>query len=175
MKNQAFLAALMLILSSNFSLADQIGSVALILNGEQEEWYTVSRNAGGKTALSVNYLQTKRSGILSLQAHPQPRFSSTEVLSISVMFMGEYEAGKSPVSVEVMVHSEGMQKPFFTSAGVSSNPTLEIENLTFENSPGQVLGTFDATICKVQELYETPDMTDCIDVVGRFDSQIDLN
>ncbi len=166
---------MMLIAASNAGLAEQIGTVSLTLDGETEEWFTASGKVGDNTAYTVSFTPSNRLSKLNIQAHPEPKISAKDFMAISVSYFGEYEAGKSPMNVEVLYLPEGMSNPFYTSAGLPTKPTVEVEAMEFDEGFGQIIGTFGATVCKVQGLYEDPNTDDCIEISGRFDSQIKLN
>ncbi|MCX7560561.1 hypothetical protein OS190_13370 [Sulfitobacter sp. F26204] len=154
--------------------AEQFGSVSAVLDGEQQDWFTISDGAGENMAASASFRKGKTLSDLSIQAHPQPRFSSKSVLSISVSFLGEYEAGKAPMTTELIYLTDGMRKPFYTSEGVTDAMSVDIELLEAEDSIGTVKGTFKSKVCLVKELYADPDLDVCKDISGSFDTQIQI-
>lgn len=154
--------------------ADQIGEVSATFDGSERQWYTLERTVGEQTAASASFRNTKRLSSLNIQAHPEPRFSNVGVLSISASWFGTFELGKAPVSVEVLYLPEGMSNPFYTSDQVTDGATLAIESINLDEGSGHITGRFTAKLCHVTELYEAPDMGDCKDIDGAFDTKLQV-
>lgn len=154
--------------------ADQFGTVAITLNEESQNWYTISSNSGGALSASATFTNDTTLSNLSIQAHPEPVYSANNVLSIALTYYGAYETGKAPITVEVVYLTDGIQNPFYTSDGVASTPTASVEFLEDGKNPGHVTGHFAAKICLLKELSGEPDLNDCKDIKGRFDTGLQI-
>lgn len=154
--------------------ADQFGTVAITLNEESQNWYTISSNSGGALSASATFTNDTTLSNLSIQAHPEPVYSANKVLSIALTYYGAYETGKAPITIEVVYLTDGIQNPFYTSDGVASTPTASVELLEDGENPGHVTGHFAAKICLLKELSGEPDPNDCKDIKGRFDTGLQI-
>ncbi|OWU85995.1 hypothetical protein ATO6_03750 [Oceanicola sp. 22II-s10i] len=161
-----------LILTPTLIRADGIGTVDATFDGEARTYHTISVKHGEDTAATATYNNTSRLSSLSIQAHPAPRFTSTDVLSISIDWIGEIDAAKSPMSVEVLYLPQGMSKPFYTTDQMPEAPKITFDSLDISASPGHATGTVEATLCLVPKLYEAPDPTDCMQITAGFDTAI---
>lgn len=165
-------SAAALFLLPQFGFAESVGTVDVDLGGEVRTFHTVGMKRDGQTAMTSTFNLSDRLSDLTIQAHPVPRFTSTDVISINASWFGAYSDGAAPASVEVLWLPEGMSKPFYTSDQVSEAPVLEIGMINRDGETGQITGTISATVCRVSGLYEPPDMEDCLPLTGTFDTQV---
>lgn len=154
--------------------AQEIGQIHAELDGEARQWFTISVNQGDRSALSASFRNDKRMPTLSLQGHPEPRFTTADVLAVKASWFGAYDPTKSPTSVEITFRPEGMRKPFYTSDQVVQTPTLTVKSMELNDATGQVTGSFSGKICLVSKLYEAPDLDNCKAVAGTFNTEIEV-
>ncbi|MGA9573242.1 MAG: hypothetical protein WBS20_04755 [Lysobacterales bacterium] len=154
--------------------AEEVGQINADLDGEARQWFTISVKQGERKALSASFRNDNRLPTLSLQGHPEPRYSSADVLSVTASWFGAYDPAKSPVSVEIIFMPEGMSKPFYTSDQVAESPTLTVDMMEWSDDTGRATGSFSGKICLVPKLYEAPNLDDCKTVSGTFDTAIQV-
>lgn len=174
LKNLFATAACAVALLPSFASAEQFGTVALTLNGESQDWYTISNGSGAELSATATFTNNASLSNLSIQAHPEPVYSSDKVLSLTLTYYGAYETGKAPITIEVVYMTDGVRNPFYTSDGGDSPPTVSIDLLEDGHNPGHVTGHFAAKICLLKELSGEPDPNDCKDITGRFDTRIQI-
>ena len=154
--------------------AEEIGQVNAEFDGEQRQWFTIAVKRGDEQAMTASFKNSKRLSSLTVQGHPEARFTTKDVLSVNADWFGEYAPGKAPVSVEILYFPVGMSGPFYTTDQVPDAPVLTIESLDLGSEPGYVAGTFAGRLCAVPKLYEEPDLNDCKAMSGRFDTAVRL-
>lgn len=154
--------------------AEEIGQINADLDGQARQWFAISVKQGDREALSASFRNDERLPTLSLQGHPEPRFTSTDVLSVTASWFGAYDPAKSPTDVEIIFMPEGMSKPFFTSDQVDETPTLKVDTMEWSDGFGRAAGSFSGKVCLVPKLYEAPNLDDCKTVSGTFDTQIQV-
>lgn len=154
--------------------ADEIGKLTASFDGEDREWHVISVTQGERTAMSASFGGSKRLPTLSVQGHPEPRFTTSDVISVSGSWFNGYAPGKDVTGVEIIFMPQGMNKPFYTSDQVPGDASMVLESLDLSEEAGEAHGTFDGRICLVQELYAEPDLEDCMDVSGRFDTALQV-
>ena len=154
--------------------AEEVGQINANFDGEERKWFIISIERGDKKALSASLSNLKRLPTLALQGHTQPRYSSTDALSIDIAWFGAYDPAKAPASVEIIFMPKGMSNPFYTSDQVAEKPTVTIDKLEFDDNSGHATGSFSGKVCLVPKLYETPDPNDCKLISGTFDTEIQV-
>ncbi|MHA3980618.1 hypothetical protein ACW9UR_23370 [Halovulum sp. GXIMD14794] len=154
--------------------AEEIGGMTASFDGEEREWHIISVTRGERTAMSASFSGPERLPTLSLQGHPEPRFTTSDVLAVSGSWFNGYDPGKSITGVEINFMPQGMSKPFYTSHQVPGEATMTLESLELGEETGQAAGAFSGKICLVQELYGEPDLADCKEVSGRFDTLLQV-
>lgn len=154
------------------ALADEVGQVTATLGGEERTWYAISVKRGEETASTASLKNSKRLSSLTIQAHPEPRFTTSDVLSLDADWFGLAAAGKAPTTVEILYLPQGMSNPFYTTDQVETRPVMTFDTLAIDGETGQTAGSFTARLCRVAKLYEAPDTSDCLDLEGRFDTQL---
>ena len=109
---------------------------------------------------------------LHIQGHPRPSFTTSDVLSIDLMYRGRFEPGAEPMAIEVMYMPTGMRPPFWTSDQAPSPASVSFDALSLEDGAGRASGTFSATLCIVETITSEPDTARCQPIEGRFDTQL---
>lgn len=107
-----------------------------------------------------------------MQGHPQPSFTSTDVLSIDLMYRGEYQPGAAPMEAEVMFLPTGMRPPYWTSNHTETDVSVTFDELALDGDIGRAVGTFTAKLCKTEVITGAPDTSQCQQVEGRFDTRV---
>lgn len=154
------------------AIADEIGTVTATLDGQERQWFTISLDLGNGQEMSVRFKNDDRLTDFALQAHPEPQFTSTDILTINVSYFGPYAEGKAPVDVEITHAPDGLTSPVWTSARMSSTPLLEFDVLDLSSDPGHATGSFSAELCLAAGLLEDPDPDNCKPISGSFDTDL---
>ncbi len=152
--------------------AEEFGRIEATLNGEDRIWYTLTMTQGGQTDASATFSTSRFTSDLHLQGHPRPSFTTSDVLSIDLMYRGEYQPGAAPMEAEVIYLPTGMRPPFWTSSRTGTPVTVTFEELTLEGETGRAVGAFAATLCMTEVLTDDPDPSQCQPIEGRFDTQV---
>jgi len=152
--------------------ADEFGRIEATLNGEARTWYTLSLTQGGQTDASATFSTGSFTSDLHMQAHPRPSFTSTDVLSIDLMYQGAYQPGAAPMDIEIMYLPTGMQPPIWTSASTGTPVSVTFDELSLDGDVGRAVGAFSATLCMVETIGADPDTSQCQPIEGRFDTQV---
>lgn len=152
--------------------AEEFGRIEATLNGEVRTWYTIALSRGGARDASATFSAGRFTSDLHLQGHPRASFTTTDVLSIDVMYQGEYRPGAAPIGASVMYMPTGMTPPFWTSEGTDTPVSVAFEELTLDGGAGRAVGTFSATLCLVEAIAGDPDSGRCQPIEGRFDTGI---
>ncbi len=155
-------------------LAEEIGTMTVQMDGTERTFHFISATRGERTMLSAGYIDHPQLPSLNLQAHPEPRFTTTDVISVSGSWFGGYQEGKPLTGVEILFLPDGMRNPFYTTDQVGGEPTITLDVFEIDGETGRASGSFSGRLCLVSELYETPDMDDCIDVSGVFETALQL-
>ncbi|WP_417268761.1 hypothetical protein [Celeribacter sp.] len=166
------IAALVLFSFPAATAAEQLGTVSIIWDGEAQDWFTISDDSGDALIAWASLKNGERLSSISIQAHPNPRFSSKNILSISLTYLGAFEPDTPPNEAEFIYTTNGMRPPFYTSAGAPIAPTVTIEGYEATQQDGQLTGTFSATLCLAKDLYGDVDTNDCKDLSGSFSTGI---
>lgn len=152
--------------------ADEFGRIEATLNGEARTWYTLTLTLGGQTDASATFSTGSLTSDLHMQAHPRPSFTTTDVLSIDLMYRGAYQPGADPMDVEIMYMPTGMRPPFWTSSSTGTPVSVTFDELSLDSDVGHATGTFSATLCIVEALGADPDTSQCQPIEGRFDTKV---
>ncbi len=152
--------------------AQEFGRIEASLNGEARTWYTLSLSDGERTDASATFSTGKLTSDLHLQAHPRPSFTTSDMLSIDLMFRGDYQPGDAPMDVEIMYLPSGMRPPFWTSARTGTPVSVAFEELAVDGDSGRAVGTFSATLCRTEVISDDPDTGQCQPIEGRFDTRL---
>lgn len=154
--------------------AEEVGQIKAQMDGKERQWFVVSAQRGDKQVLTASLSNLKRLPTLSLQGHTEPKFSNTDVLSISAHWYGAYDPAKTPTGIEIIFMPKGMSNPFYTSDQVPESPTMTVESMEFDESFGRAKGSFSGKVCLVPKLYESPDLNNCKMLSGTFDTDIQV-
>lgn len=152
--------------------AEEFGRIEATLNGEARTWYTLTMTRDGETDASARFSTNQFTSDLHLQGHPQPSFTSTDVLSIDLRYSGKYQPGAAPMEAEIMYLPAGMKPPFWTSSQTGTPVSVTFEDLSLDGETGRAAGTFTATLCMMQTLGGDPDTSQCQPIEGRFDTRV---
>lgn len=152
--------------------AEEFGRIDATLDGETRAWYTIAMTQGSRTDASATVSTGGVTSDLHIQGHPRPSFTTSDVLSIDLMYRGNVQSGAEPMSVEVMYMPTGMKPPFWTSDKGASPASVSFDRLSLESGAGRASGTFSATLCIVENMTAEPDTTRCRPIEGRFDTQL---
>lgn len=152
--------------------AEEFGRIEATLNGEARTWYTLTMARGEQAHASATFSTSRFSSDLHLQGHPRPSFTSTDVLSIDLMYRGEYQSGAAPMEAEIMYLPTGMRPPFWTSNQTGTPVSVTFEELTLDGDTGRAVGAFTATLCMTEVITDNPDTSQCQPIEGRFDTQV---
>ena len=153
--------------------AEEVGKINLTMNGEAREFFVISATRGDETVRTASFKDDGRLPSLDVQGHPVPRFTASDVFSISAFWFGSFDPGKSP-DVEIIYLPETMTKPFYTSDQVPEAPQFTLDSFEQDGTSGRATGSFTAKLCFVPKLYEPPDMNDCKVIEGTFDTALDV-
>ena len=154
--------------------AEEAGKITAEIDGTQRVWSVITVTRGDESMISASFNGSNRLASLSLQGHPEPRFTTTDVLSVEGMWFGGYSADKPVTDVEIIFMPEGMSNPFYTSDQVPEQATITLDTLDVGETEGRATGSFSGKICRVAKLYEEPDLDDCINLSGTFDTAIQI-
>lgn len=148
---------------------EEMGTISGELGGEARSWHTISMEQGGELHSSAELARQNMFTMLHLQAHPEARFTTKDVLNIDLMWMGDPKPGAAPASVDVMHMPTGMQGPYWTSqdAPEAAQADFTIER---DGDRGRVSGTFRATLCRQDSPGAAPDTGDCKAISGTVES-----
>lgn len=152
--------------------AEEFGRIEATLNGEARTWYTIALTHGGETDASATFSAAPQVSDLHLQGHPRPSFTTGDVLSIDLMYIGNVGPGAVPMSAEVTYMPTGMTPPIWTSLPDGSGTTVAFDTLDLDGDIGHAAGTFAGTVCLVETVASDPDPTRCQRIEGRFDTQV---
>lgn len=155
--------------------AEGVGTINANFGGEQREWHIISVTRGSETIITAGYRDHRMLPTLSLQGHPEPSFTVTDVLSISGSWFGGYSESKPISEVEIIFMPNGMSKPFYTSDQVPGDPVITLERFEKGDETGHASGTFSGKVCLVPELYAEPDLNDCKEISGNFDTPLRID
>ncbi|QEP30327.1 hypothetical protein [Pukyongiella litopenaei] len=155
--------------------AEGVGTITADFGGETKEWHIISVTRGNETAISAGYRDHRLLPTLSLQGHPEPRFTVNDVLSISGRWFGGYDESKPISGVEIIFMPNGLSNPFYTSDQVPGDPVMTLERFEKDGEAGHATGVFSGKVCLVPEMYAEPDMSDCKDISGSFDTPLRID
>ncbi len=152
--------------------ADNLGRITAFLDGESMTWHTVTMQQGGKTVATASFGQGARLAELYIQGHPEPEFSSRDMFSIDVRYLGTYMPGAEPMSVDVMHIPEGMGGPFWTSRGAPTPASIEIVDLEIWGNFGRLTASFTAELCLRKIISSATDPSTCRAVTGVIETEL---
>jgi len=174
MNVSAPIIALSLALASP-ALGNEFGTVNGDLNGEARQWFTLMVPMDDRLIATATLKFNRRWTDLHIQAGPTTSFTTNDVISIDLMFMGEMAAGASPMSTEVTYLPEGMSGPIWTTAEAEhGQPTVTFETLEIAEDLGRAIGTFSARLCFQDGFVAPVDLDNCQDISGHFDTQLQI-
>ncbi|MBS8227285.1 hypothetical protein DYI42_13730 [Vannielia litorea] len=127
---------------------------------------------GGDATASASLRRGTRLTELSVHGHPEPAFSTRDVLSLEVRYLGAYAPGALPLSVDVMHMPEGMAGPFWTSRGAANPARVDIVELDVYGSYGRLVATFEAELCFRPIISSATDTGNCRPVTGLIETEI---
>mgnify|MGYP000924663676 CR=1 FL=1 len=107
---------------------------------------------------------------ISIQAHdPKAENIMHNVLGIEVSLMGS-ETPVSGMEASVSWWPEGMRNPFYLSEDSGTAPEIVFDALSLDNGSAATQGIFSAVVCRRDTMFAEPDMSDCRQVEGTFDT-----
>ncbi|KPP85917.1 MAG: hypothetical protein HLUCCO07_03750 [Rhodobacteraceae bacterium HLUCCO07] len=148
---------------------DEFGRIEADYGGETRVWHTISLEQGGEFHASAEYRKTSMITTLHVQGHPELKFTTSDVLSIDLTWMGEPKPGEAPISVEMMFMPEGMKGPFWISADAPEAAEADLA-VELDGDRGRVSGTFSGMLCRQADMTTPPDTSDCKSISGTVDS-----
>lgn len=149
--------------------ADELGIIEADFGGEARVWHTISLEQGGEFHASAEYRKHSGFTMLNVQGHPEPKFTTSDVLSVNLMWMGDPNPGTAPMTVEVMFMPEGMKGPYWISADAPEAAEADLV-VEADGDRGRVSGTFRAMLCRQSDMSTPPDTNDCKTISGTVDS-----
>ncbi len=134
-----------------------------------------AQNRGGQNANVRSTIE------LTINGHNpnSPSILTEQVLSLNVpLHTGKATLG-TPMEAQISyVHEAAENGPvpkiIYGSGNDGTEPTVTFEALELEGDEGYAKGTFSATLCRfnMQRLFDGPDLSDCVDVAGSFDTAL---
>ena len=152
--------------------AEEFGRVEASLDGQSMTWVTLVITQGNETDASATFSVNRFASDLHIQGHPRPSFTTSDVLSIDLMYRGDIGPGTTPIEAEITYMPTGMRPPFWTSARSGVPVTISFDVLMLEGDVGRATGTFSGRICRTEILTDDPDTNDCRQIEGRIDTQV---
>jgi len=154
--------------------AEELGRITAYLNGASTTWHTVTMQQGGRRVATASFAQGARLSELHVQGHPEPRFTTRDVFSVEVRYLGRYAPGAVPLSVDVMHMPDGMGGPFWTSRGAGTEPTVEINALEVWGNYGRLTAHFTAELCFLRIISSATDPENCRAVTGLIETELSV-
>ncbi|MDF0600406.1 hypothetical protein P1J78_06665 [Psychromarinibacter sp. C21-152] len=149
------------------ALAEEFGTVTVDMGGEARTFYTITAESGGETAATAEFGKQSMFTTLHIQAHPAPRFTATDVISLDLMWMGDFAPGKAPNSVELIHMPDGMNGPIWTNEGAPQPIATDLE---IDLEGGTVRGSFGGPLCIRESIAAETDTGTCMEVSGTVES-----
>lgn len=154
--------------------AQELGRIDGTLDGAARSWHTIQRTRMGRTVATASLVQGPRLTELNIQGHPEPRFSTDDVLSLEVRYLGAYFTGADPVSVDILHMPKGMGGPFWTTKGAPRPPSVEIVSLDVWGNFGRLHAAFAGLICQRKIISAATDPDDCKEVTGVVETDLQV-
>lgn len=166
------LSGVLLALLPVLASAAELGRITAFLDGQEREWHTISMEQGGQNVATASFEQTANLAELHLQGHPIPAFTSKDVLSIDVRYLGRYRPDDDPMSIEILYMPDGMGGPFWTSQGAVVRPRFRIVSFDVWGSIGRVEAAFDGELCLRPIISSATDPSTCKTVSGKVETDL---
>lgn len=147
--------------------AEEFGTVTVDLGEGDKTYYTITAESDGETAATSEMRKAGMFTSLSIQAHPEPRFTATDVISVDLTWMGEYAPGKAPNAVDMIHMPDGMNGGIWTSENVPEPLTADLD---IDAEGGTVSGTFSGMLCYQESMAADVDTDTCKEVSGTVDT-----
>lgn len=165
-----FRLAFILALFPLSALAEEMGTIDADLGGEAKTWYTITLGGNSTDDSSATFDDEGGFAMLHLQGHPGDRFTTNDVISVDLMWMGTFSAEKAPISVEFLYMPNGMTGPFWTSEDAPQPATADFD-VVVEGDP-KVTGTFSGMLCFKEGITTPVDTANCKPFSGTVDSTL---
>ena len=166
--------ALWLMVAALPAQAEELGRITAFLDGEERIWHTIGFEQGDGTVFTATFEQKPYLAELLLQGHPEPRFTSKDVLSVDVQFAGQYAAGDEPSAIEVLYTPNGLAGPLWTSRGALTPSRLDVIELDVWGSVGRLVAVVSGQVCKRPQLFSQTDVSDCMRLSGVIETRLDV-
>ncbi|SIN82534.1 hypothetical protein [Vannielia litorea] len=152
--------------------AETLGRITAYLGGESLTWHTIDVTLGARRMVTASFEQGARLTELRIQGHPEPRFTTRDVFSVDVRYLGAYAPGAVPLSVDVIHLPQGMGGPFWTSRGAGRPATVEVVELRVWGNYGRLVASFEAELCYRPMISAATDPQNCRPVTGVIETEL---
>ncbi len=152
--------------------AEALGRITAFIGGEERIWQTVTMEQGGRTLGTASFDQGPRLTTLRIQGHPEPRFTTRDVFSVEVRYVGDYADGAVPLSVDVIHVPEGMGGPFWTSREATQPARVDVIEFGIWGTYGRLVAAFEAELCFRPMLSAPTDRSRCVPVTGVIETDL---
>lgn len=149
-----------------------LGQIDAFIDGERHIWRTITLEQSGETISTARFHQSARMAELYLQAHPEPRFTTHDVISLEVRYLGQYSPKAEPMDVEILYMPNGMGGPFWTSRGAPLSATIDVIDFDIWGDVGKITVAFSGEICHRAKISAVPDPTNCKTVSGVAETEL---
>lgn len=167
------IAAAALALAGPAAAQEVIGEITGTLDGVDRVWQTLAATGPGK---SYNTGVSDIAGFMwdiSIQGYRDGRPEIAGALSITLIGMtGE----DTPQEAMILYVPERMSQLYSSpDEGVAAEDIVQIESLELHEDGGSVAGRFSAPLCFKDGFMATPDPEDCLEIEGRFTTDLPLD
>lgn len=152
--------------------AQELGKITAYLNGKEHVWYTISMTQSGKSVATASIRESSAQVAFYLQGHPEPRFSSKNMLSLDVRYSRQLDLDSAPNSVEILYLPNGMAGPVWTSVGTTRPAEFQIVDFNLWGGTGEIIAAFSAELCATQITSGPVDLDDCLQLSGKVVSKV---
>ena len=149
-----------------------------------ESMGTITASIGGQSYNGITLAQTSRHDssatfrlmggmtLIVIQGHDPGAGSMTEnVISLEASLMGA-DASSSAYEVKLLYWPEGMSGPFYTNDQTGHEVSLVWDTLSLAGE-ATASGSFETTVCYQAGYFSEVDVSNCMDVTGRFETELD--
>ena len=152
--------------------AGELGRITAFLDGQERTWHTITMEQLGGDVATASLTLGARLTELQVQGHPEPRFSTDDMLSLEVRYLGPYAPDATPLSLDIMYMPDGMGGPFWTTRGAPVQPEIDILVLDVWGGFGRLQAVFSGRLCLRRIISSATDPTTCKQVSGLIDTRL---
>lgn len=164
------ISAFMTVLPATATSQQVIGEITATLDGEERNWQTLGQGPDsyntGLTDFGFGMYQVSIQGF----AGERPQMAGT----LQIVF-GGMEGADAPDEIEIIYVPERMSQSYALPEDDAARAgALVIEEFDISGNEARVAGRIATELCFKDGMMASPDLADCIDIQGRFDTALPI-